>query len=363
MLQNNNVPPENIELSEVYADEKGIGYAVEALQPLFVADELLATEYAQKHFGIESPFKYKIRRLTMFNERWYVTMDDALNEMRFLMSVTTFCAKSMGGISPYLLNYLMEMGKEAADLHKKWAAEYGTFFHIEVARLFKLGYYDFGADGFLAKERLLEYMNSHIGTSDTKKLIAFWTKKFFKDMAAMLKFCKDRNVRPIGVEFPILSYKWDLASVIDLICEMDFDGKRIHAIVDFKTSTDFHEEHQLQLNCYKELWNEHFGEILPIEHIFNWKPNDFHVNSPSQKQTKPSYTLTNQTNNDFDIEGRLMIGVNEGWFLRTPTPHYYFDGIVRLGEDVSEKAIILDFSEKFKKEVEAEPDFITKKPE
>jgi hypothetical protein len=229
-------------------DQTPLGLQWESVAPIFADPMLLNSTYAG-HLGIEgiiSPFKYEIRRLSQFDERWYSYWNDTEKQLYYAMSVTTFTHKSMG-MSPYLLNYLMDMGKEASDIHKKWAAEYGTFFHIEAGNFFASGEYDFGPNGWLAEDRLSAYMLQSIGESDYKKLKGYFLRRFYKDMAAVIQFASDKKVQPIGVEFPIISYKWPLASVIDLVCRLEFGGKMVNAIVDFKTGANFFEEHQLQL--------------------------------------------------------------------------------------------------------------------
>lgn len=324
-----------------HSDGEFQGFQWETVQPITMIPQIADSDFVKKHFGIASPFEYKLRRLDQGNERWYLYTDEETGDLRHCMSATTFAEKSMG-MGYGLLNYLMEMGKEASDLHKFWAAEYGTFFHIEAGDALSNGYYNFGPDGVLAELKLMEYFERLEGFP-LKKLKWYFIRKFHKDMASLFQFIKDRNVKVIAVEFPVMSYKWQIAGTIDLICELDFNGKRIICIVDFKTGKGIYEIHPLQLLLYQEMWNEHFSDICEVTHLFNWKPSDFKV------EKSPTYQLKNQTNSVLDWEGRLMIGINEGWFDKSPRANYLMHGQIKVGDSIDDNVKVLNHLEMYKK--------------
>jgi len=311
--------------------------------PISAAPEIENTDYYQTHFGIESPFSYKLRRLDQGDQRWYMYTDEAL-DIRYCMSATTFSSMSLG-IGIELAKYMQEMGKAAADLHKYYAAEYGTFFHIEASKALRAQEYDFGANGFVAEMRVTEWMEKKKIPMHEKW---YFLRRFYKDMASLLMFMEERNVKLIGVEFPLVSYKYDLACCVDLIAEMDWQGTRKNIILDFKTGAHFFKEHVLQLELYRMMWNEHFGDIIPVDLIFNWRPNAFRLGN------KPSYTLKNQTDQGVDTEGRIMTAIMEGAFDKQPRAQFILEGKYEVGgkKSVEQNIKILDFEILYKNELE-----------
>lgn len=312
-----------------------LSFSFEPVVPHAVFAPIAGTDYAKAHTEITSPFA--IRRLSKGNERWYSHQMIGSDERRYCMSVTTFVNKSMG-IDRNLMSYFMEMGKEAADMHLFFAAEYGTYFHIEAGEFFKTGEYDFGVNGLLSELKTLNHMAGIPGLP-VSKLQWYWIERIQKDMASLITFAEERKVVPVAIEFPIISYDFPLGSVIDLVCQLEFNGKIVNAIVDYKTGENFHREHEFQLQLYRHMWNEHFGDIFPVTHIFNWKPCDWDIDK------KPTYTLKNQTKaQNVDIYSRLQAAKNEGLFDNGPKPKIVMNGKYQSGKgNVSELIQIKDY--------------------
>ena len=60
-------------------------------------------------------------------------------------------------------------------------------------------------------------------------------------------------------------------------------------MVDFKSGRKgFYEEHEIQLECYRQMWNYHYPK-LHIERVFNWSPKNW-------RGITPTYNLKEQTN-------------------------------------------------------------------
>jgi hypothetical protein len=63
--------------------------------------------------------------------------------------------------------------------------------------------------------------------------------------------------------------------------------KEVIAIVDFKSGRKgFWESHEIQLKAYQWMVDENYPD-LKVEKVFNWSPKDW--------KSKPTYTLTRQT--------------------------------------------------------------------
>jgi hypothetical protein len=291
-------------------------FSFEQVVPHAIFEPIASTKFSFDHLQIQSPFS--IRRLSKGDDRWYSHEIQGSDERRYCMSVTTFVGKSMG-LDRNLMSYFMRMGKEAADMHLHIAAEYGSYFHIEAGEFLKSGEYDFGYNGFLSENKTIEYMAAKLKIP-SEKMQWYWIERIQKDMASFITFCEEREVRPVAIECPIISYDYPLGSVIDLVCQCKFDGEVVNAIVDYKTGENFYKEHEFQLQLYKKMWNEHFGDIFPITHIFNWKPNDWDITK------KPTFTFKNQTDCEkVDIESRLKTAIAEGMF-KAPKPKFLMEG-------------------------------------
>ena len=298
----------------------------------------------EKYLGVESPFKGALRRLDLGHKRYYVYTDPE-NRTRFCMSATTFMKVTLG-LDENLANYFKEMSKQAVDAHLFYSAEYGTFLHIQAANFLKAGQYNFGPNGFIADLMIEDYFSA-IPDYPLRKLGGYIKSRFRKDMAGWIQFCYDRNVRPIAIEFPIVSYEYPVAGSIDLVCEMDFNRKRVIAIVDIKSGIINTKSHAGQLHLYKRCWNEHFKELgLEVTHVFNFSPKDF-------RGEKPTYELKNQTKSRINIERRLALALDEGHFDSKPKPKFNLSGVIKLGQDPSEVIEMYDHEDLYDTEIEA----------
>lgn len=225
----------------------------------------------------ESP--YRLYRLDGDGARYYYRFEDG--RAHFYPSVTTVLHRVMP-TSPFLIEWMLNLGKEAAETTRDLAANYGTFMHAQIERLLISRRYDLDN---VAVE-LAKY------TEDNNLPAVFYTdslKKIRKDILSFAQFALDYKVRPLAVEVSMCSSK-GYAGCIDLPCVMadPKTGELFRAIVDFKSGKKgFWEEHELQLAMYRDMWNETYPD-MQIERTFNWAPKDW--------RKEPTYTLKEQTN-------------------------------------------------------------------
>lgn len=253
--------------------------------------------------GFEAP--YRLFRYDKGDDRFYYRMADS--HLIPYLSVTSFTHKSLP-TSQYLLDWYGKMGSAAANQYKKTAAEYGTILHIEAVEAFKENRYSW---------RTLEKTLTEKMPQQYRYLYGEWLWTLKKDLMAFFQFRKDAIVNIIALEIPVYSDKYRLAGTIDMVCEIKFGGKTVYAIVDFKSGKKgFWEAHELQLHCYKELWNERFGDLINVTHVFNFAPNNW--------TKKPTYKLKNQTKSHFatSASARMQMAMIEGWII---PPDNYFD--------------------------------------
>jgi hypothetical protein len=242
-----------------------------------------------------------VYRLGGTNQRVYYTIDQS-GEPSFYSSVTDFIKKSMP-TSPHLIKWIADMGIEESKAYAQDRADYGTFMHIECGTLLITRKLDLDS----MRDRLLAYI-------EEKKLpqdFVNYVDELKKDLLAFAQWVIDYKVKPLAVEIVLASDELGVAGAIDLPCELTIERKgffgeeyksgpqkgmpkeskqefRIRAIVDFKSGRKgFYEEHELQLETYRMMWNEEFPD-LPIDDIFNWSPKDW-------RGPVPTYNFKDQT--------------------------------------------------------------------
>lgn len=243
------------------------------LVPGLTAEEMSAV-YFDANALKEAP--YKLYQLNGEGHRYYYRFEG--NEPVFYPSVTTLLRQTMP-TSPFLIQWIAQNG-DNADFKRDLAASYGTLMHREIERLLIARAYDLDAVTDIVRE-WLERDNI------ADKYLSEWSGKLRKDILAFAQFVKDWKVRPLAVEVSLCS-SLGYAGCIDLPCVLtDKKGNEFRAIVDFKSGRKgFWEEHELQLELYRLMWNEAY-EDLQIDRIFNWSPKDW--------RTSPTYNFKEQT--------------------------------------------------------------------
>lgn len=272
-----------------------LGTTTEQMQALYFAS-------AQLHEPT-----YRLWQLNSKGERFYYTLDAEGNPI-FFPSVTTILHAVMPE-NKFLTEWKLSLGKDEALAYTMERANYGTFVHSQLASLMILRRYNLDSlresmGKFVEREKLPEgFIDAH---EDEARA----------DIIAFAKWMKDYDVRPYAVEVSLYSSR-GYAGMIDLVCNMrefsledeqkarekaDGDEKklakieekfssRIDAIVDFKSGKKgFYEEYKLQLELYRQMWNENFPD-KPIERIFNIAPKDWR----GTVGKKPSYSFEEQT--------------------------------------------------------------------
>ena len=275
-------------------------------------EEVEAFFVSPQFTNIVSPFQ--IKRIQSGGDRYYCTYKES--EPKFYLSVTSFTSKCLP--NPYLSKWRGDLGNELADFKADLAAHYGTFMHIEIGDFIKNNTYNFDD----ADERVIDYLLCH---NLSMKLISEWVDKIHNDMLSFAAFCSKNEVQSIACEFPIVSDTAKVGGCIDYVVNMKFGAKRVNAIVDFKSGRKgFYESHELQLKIYREIWNETFGDILPVTHIFNWAPTDW-------KCGVPKFKLKNQDNGNLICEHYLNLGLAHG-FTKQPRAIKRGKGTIQFGQ-------------------------------
>lgn len=256
---------------------------------------------------------YTLYRMDSSGLRWYYTLNED-NEPTFFISVTSknqlVIPKGYG-----FHQWLKNNSAEESDYIRDSRSAYGTMMHIEFGRLLLNRRYDF--------ENLREMVFNTAQIEGFYELRNEWHSELVKDMLAFGTFLQENRVKPLAIELMLKSEKHGYAGGIDLVCEMDVEVKGFHGevyksgkrkgepketkeiqrkicIVDYKSSKkgNYYEEHEVQLEDYREMWNENFPE-MQAEMIFNYSGNDW--------RTSPSYKLFDQTGKTSRKKAELYI--------------------------------------------------------
>lgn len=223
-------------------------------------DDLTFTRYNFLSGALPQP--PMLLRMDGGDTRFYATCDPDGN-VTWYPSVTSVIRET-SPTSPYLIDWIAKHGREQANRLRDEAAAYGTAFHILSA-------------AYLQGARInIDAVTSEHGD------------RMGKDLASWDAFVTERDVQPIAIEITLHSDTLLVAGTADLICTMNFDGQRIVALIDNKTGKNTYRDHAVQLEFYRQMWAEHYGETYPVTHIFTWQPKEW-------RSAKPTYTLTNHT--------------------------------------------------------------------
>lgn len=271
-----------------------------------------------------------VYRIDFRGQRFYYVIDPE-GKLVFYNHVTNIISSTLP-TSPYLIDWLVaqggrEEGKAVADE----AAEYGTFMHAMIQRFILTG-----VDLDIIDSSIVEYceLNNVFPRED-------WEDKIKNDLIAFAQFYNDRKVKPLAIEVVLVSADKRYGGAVDLLCELEFNGKRIIAIVDFKSGRkQFHESHQLQLIAYQRLVHENFPDIK-VDALFNWSPKEF-------TPPKPTYNFKNQTPADPSRvrKWELMLDIFELDANPMKETYYNYSGILKPAHDVGLNIVECSLAEK-----------------
>src|SRR5690606_34060907 len=261
---------------------------------------------------------YRVGRVNYGNGRAYIKIlgDGELEQpFRLYTSLTTAIHQASPMAKP-LLEWYCKHGYEEAKRLANIAANYGTLLHLVIGEYIINHAFDFDTVTDRVRQYCLENKYTYPETKE-------WQWKLRDDMAAYIQFHHDYKVKPLAVEYVLVSDK-GFGTLIDLVCKMTIEEKgffgevyksgerkgepkeskkerEITAIINFKSGRNgFHESNGLQILCEKQLFEENFPDIK-IEAAFNWAPKEW--------KGKPSYHLKDWTGNftNEEIDAMLIL--------------------------------------------------------
>ena len=193
---------------------------------------------------------------------------------------------------PALIPWAYKRGREGLELYESRdkAANVGTIVHACI-----MAYY-----------KAYEIDHSNI-SPDVWKMVKACMKSFYE-------WARPRNVRPILIEEPLISEKYQYGGTFDIYGEMDGEL----TLLDFKSGSGLYEEHFIQLAGYLQLLRE--AGHKPVKIII--------LNIPKTKDD--SFTLKSISANEYSLELRFkkFIKLVEYWHLDKELKEYQKEGLV-----------------------------------
>lgn len=243
---------------------------------------------------------YKVGRVNFGQGRAYIRLDQdgapVESPLRLYTSLTT-AINTCSPMEDGLLDWYIKHGRQEAGRLLEIAQQYGTLLHLEIGKWLINGSYDFSA----VEEVIENYLAAE---SFYQPECNAWAEKLRSDMAAFCQFYFDYKVKPLGIEFVLLSDR-GYGTLIDLVCNMTIqvDGldesdpyksgprkgqpreckvdKEVRAIINFKSGRHgFYRTNGIQIEAERQLWEENFPD-LPLDAAFNWSPKEWTGDVPT----------------------------------------------------------------------------------
>lgn len=244
---------------------------------------------------------YRVGRINYGYGRSYLRInnDGSLESPFRLYTSLTTAINSCAPMERPLLSWYCKLGEAEADRYLKMSQHYGTLMHLLIGDFLQTTTFDF--------EEVEDRVNDYLGEQRYwQPECAEWGNKLKYDVAAFIQFTIDCKVKPLGIEYVLLSKERSYGTLIDLVCKMTISEKGFHgevyktgpragepketkqerevtAVINFKSGRHaFWRSNGIQMLCEKMLWEENFPDI-PVDVALNWSPKDW--------DTTPSYNM------------------------------------------------------------------------
>ncbi len=272
MSGNTMLPPE----SEVLFKSREL--TIEQMKALFFDDKSLLAQP-------EPVYKF-----THPSESFYYTFDPIKMRPEYFMPVTGFLKKVMPTPQPIIDN-MVDMGKLAFNAKMNERGLYGTMMDIEFNKRLIAGSYDL--------DLIDDVVREHHKASGSLVPVEFWIAEFNTDITALNQWIDDYEVEPLAIGLMLVSRQLEIGGKIDLACKMNKNlytdktpvssRQRVKRLVDFKSGKKgFYDSHILQLESYRECWDEKFHDY-PMDGIANFAPTNW--------RNEPGYNFKDHTDN------------------------------------------------------------------
>ena len=319
-----------------------------------VTIEVLQSEYLNKD-ELQAP-PVELSRIESHNIRIYYGYNEGVLE--FFPGLTGFLSKVLP-TPQELIDWLVMMGKEAAAAYVKERTRYGSLMHGQFVPLLVDNKYDL--------DSTYDVIHQACRVSGLQVDEVNWSRELKRDVLAFAQWMDEYKVIPLAIEVPLITRKYGIATLVDLVCKMTISTKgfwgeeyksdtktgfkkgdpretkqdcEIYAVVDFKSRKKPYvtRADELQLAYSVEMVKENYPELKDEEfRMFSWHPKAW--------KTAPGSHFTEHTSKHTIRELELY---SELYYLTNDVYKYSrmsFQGTVEVGGDLSENYTTRSLSE------------------
>lgn len=313
---------------------------IEELKAIYFAPDALVTQ------------PRKVYRIHSDGLRYYYTIDQD-GEARFFPSVTTILHMTMPK-APQLVQWIADRGYDEAMQEAEKRADYGTIMHGLCADLAIQRKFDLAT----VKDQALQYLRKN---GRPEAWASDWESDLKSDVLAFAMWLIDYNVEIMAIEITLASDTLGYGATLDIVCNLDIEVKgyfgevyksgdkkglpkeskqvyRKRAIVDMKSGRKgFYEDHALQLQAYKKLWDEN-NPAQPIDMLANWSPKEW--------RSAPSYNFKDQTDaKNAAKKWDLLLAIAKLEIEGRDKTITTYDGTIDLTQGLDQNITVLPLSE------------------
>lgn len=230
--------------------------------------EKLSPDFAKEQFLMD---KYTNYRIDKGGRRHYVRVYD--DGFTILAPAFHTITDTVAPIDYGLLSWFKDMTKEDIQFYSESSANYGTFFHVCCGKILQDENFSFNLESIDQKmEKFFEIEGYDF--ESCKKWMKIKKRDLRKDLLGFSIFCKEYEVEPIVIEYVAMDANGLVATTLDLICKMKFEGEKVNASIDLKSSEYLTSPiYPLQLYVGKKLWEQEFPNFK-IDKVFNYGVNN-----------------------------------------------------------------------------------------
>lgn len=294
---------------------------------------------------------YIVYRFSIDGGRVYFTITPD-EEVKKYISLTTLTKNTLP-TPEALIKWIASLGYDAAKAYMNERANYGTIMHLAFGEFLTKKEWNF--------DLTHTWLNLQIAKGAAKSCdIEKTAYELNRDMACFAQFCVDYKVKPIAIELVLVSEKDGYATLIDLVAKitieedgLDYNNpyksgvrkgeprevkvrKEIISLVNFKSGKKgFYEEHSIQLELEKRLFQENYPEVQ-IDKVYNFAPKDF-------RGAAPTYSFKDQSDSLDKEKADALITIAKIELMKRTPKETVIAGKVKLGE--TPKIEEVDFEE------------------
>jgi len=314
-----------------------------------VTIEVLQSEYLNKE-ELQAP-PVELSRIESHNIRIYYGYNEGVLE--FFPGVTGFLSKVLP-TPKELIDWLVEKGAGAAAYVKERTC-YGSIMHGQFVPLL--------IDNKYELDSTYDIINQACRIARIQVDEVNWSRELKKDVLAFAQWMDEYKVVPLAIEVPLITRKYGIATLVDLVCKMTISTKgfwgeeyktgerkgdpketkedrEVYAVVDFKSRKKPYvtRADELQLAYGVEMVKENYPELKDKEfRMFSWHPKDW--------KTAPGSHFTEHTSKHTIRELELY---SEIYYLTNDVYRYSrmsFQGTVEVGGDLTDNYTTRSLSE------------------